>query len=44
MAPYLINMTMDGTGADAVLFLAGQGFMAGTVLEVAGGAHLPTGR
>jgi NAD(P)-dependent dehydrogenase (short-subunit alcohol dehydrogenase family) len=30
--------------ADAVLFLAGQGFMTGTVLEVAGGAHLPTGR
>lgn len=30
--------------ADAVLFLAGQGFMTGTVLEVAGGAHLATGR
>jgi NAD(P)-dependent dehydrogenase (short-subunit alcohol dehydrogenase family) len=30
--------------AGAVLFLAGQGFMTGTVLEVAGGAHLATGR
>jgi NAD(P)-dependent dehydrogenase (short-subunit alcohol dehydrogenase family) len=26
--------------ADAVLFLAGQGFMTGIVLPVTGGAHL----
>jgi NAD(P)-dependent dehydrogenase (short-subunit alcohol dehydrogenase family) len=29
--------------ADAVLFLAGQSFVTGTVLEVAGGAQLPAG-
>jgi NAD(P)-dependent dehydrogenase (short-subunit alcohol dehydrogenase family) len=29
--------------ADAVLFLAGQSFATGTVLEVAGGAQLPAG-
>jgi NAD(P)-dependent dehydrogenase (short-subunit alcohol dehydrogenase family) len=30
--------------ADAVLFLAGQELMTGTVLEIAGGVHLATGR
>jgi NAD(P)-dependent dehydrogenase (short-subunit alcohol dehydrogenase family) len=30
--------------ADSVLFLAGHGFLTGTVLAVAGGANLPTGR
>jgi NAD(P)-dependent dehydrogenase (short-subunit alcohol dehydrogenase family) len=30
--------------AGAVLFMAGHEFLTGTVLAIAGGAHLPTGR
>jgi NAD(P)-dependent dehydrogenase (short-subunit alcohol dehydrogenase family) len=30
--------------ASAVLFMAGHEFLTGTVLPIAGGVHLPTGR